>query len=227
MTFTMNLVGIDESSKQILEHVEPYEHIIWDWNGTLLNDAHIAVEVVGELLEEHGLPSIDLTQYRDLFGFPVKDSYEVLGFDFSEISFEELSDRFMDRYHQRSKDHAQPFLGIEAILKSIAENKQQSILSAAAQWHLDELTRHFSLHHHFHNIYGLSDHYAHSKVERGRELVAGSTVPREKTILIGDTDHDWHVAEAVGIDVLLIADGHQSYERLIAAHSNVLASRFK
>jgi phosphoglycolate phosphatase len=84
---------------------------------------------------------------------------------------------------------------------------------------------HHGLTHYFDRVYGLKDHYARSKVERGRELIFDSQIDREHTLLIGDTDHDLEVAQELGIEALLIADGHQSFERLEPRHHRVLKSR--
>ncbi len=40
-------------------------------------------------------------------------------------------------------------------------------------------------------------------------------------ILVGDTDHDLEVGDALGIDVLLVTGGHQSHARLSKRHSRV------
>ena len=31
-----------------------YEHIIWDWNGTLLNDVNLCLDIANKLLSEQG-----------------------------------------------------------------------------------------------------------------------------------------------------------------------------
>lgn len=33
-----------------------YRHIIWDWNGTLLDDAHVGAEIFNEMMAEYGKP---------------------------------------------------------------------------------------------------------------------------------------------------------------------------
>ena len=35
-----------------------YSHILWDWNGTLLDDAWLCVEVMNSMLAERDLPQI-------------------------------------------------------------------------------------------------------------------------------------------------------------------------
>lgn len=77
----------------------------------------------------------------------------------------------------------------------------------------------------FENIFGIHHHLADSKVVRGKELIKNSHIDKSKTILIGDTDHDFEVGLEMGIDVLLVADGHQSFKRLSKIHHNVLETR--
>jgi phosphoglycolate phosphatase len=66
----------------------------------------------------------------------------------------------------------------------------------------------------FDGVAGLNDHYAVSKIERGEHLIAQHKLVKENTIIIGDTIHDFEVAEKLGIECILIANGHQSAERL-------------
>ena len=60
-----------------------YKHIIWDWNGTLLDDTRLCVEVLNELLLRRGKSAITEDDYRQNFNFPVINFYKYLGFDTS------------------------------------------------------------------------------------------------------------------------------------------------
>ncbi|MCB0413541.1 MAG: hypothetical protein KDD50_04370, partial [Bdellovibrionales bacterium] len=73
------------------------KHILWDWNGTLLNDVDHAVNVMNSILCEHRLAPIDKKMYRQIFDFPVIKYYQKLGFDFNKESFESLCHKFVDR----------------------------------------------------------------------------------------------------------------------------------
>ncbi|HWU42023.1 MAG TPA: HAD hydrolase-like protein, partial [Bdellovibrio sp.] len=181
----------ESANQKIIAAISNYKHIIWDWNGTLVDDVDVAVEAINVLLREHQLPLVTATTYRDIFSFPVKDYYEKLGFNFQKTSFESLCDRFVQEYNVHRAGLASLFHGVPDLLKTIKESKTQSILSAAAQWHLDEITKHFEVHHLFHHRYGIDNHYASSKLERGKQLIAASNISERDTILIGDTDHDF------------------------------------
>ena len=58
-----------------------YKHILWDWNGTLLDDSWLCVEVLNGLLKESGKPTITHETYKEHFNFPVIHFYEFLGFE--------------------------------------------------------------------------------------------------------------------------------------------------
>ena len=63
-------------------------------------------------------------------------------------------------------------------------------------------------------IAGLGDHYASSKIERGKELLGDLKADPTKTLMIGDTVHDFEVAQSIGSDCVLLANGHNKKERL-------------
>ena len=199
-----------------------YRHIIWDWNGTLLDDIALCVEVNSAIMVDHGLPALTIERYQHLFGFPVEDYYERLGFDFGITPFRALADRYVADYNARALHAALHDGAVEALEAVKAQGKVQSILSAAQEVHVHEMIDHFGLRGHFHHIFGIPHRYASSKIDRGHELIAEAGVPPEETLLIGDTDHDHEVAEALGIDVLLVAAGHQSFTRLKDRHHAVV-----
>ncbi len=207
---------------QILSHTQKFDHIIWDWNGTLMNDVEIAVASVNVMLTENNLSTISVPKYKDLFGFPIKSYYEKIGFDLQKLSFEKLCERFVQEYNDIRAKTANVFHGIPELLTEIKKTKTQSILSAAEQNHLHEMTDHFNLSHHFHHRFGIHDFYATSKIARGHELISHSGVAADRSILIGDTDHDFEVARSLGVSCLLVADGHQSEHRLRALTDHVI-----
>ena len=210
-------------NQKILSHIQNYDHIIWDWNGTLMNDTEIAVEALNVMLAENNLNEVDTETYKKLFGFPIRSYYQKVGFDLEKLSFEKLCERFVDEYNHKRAKTASLFEGTSDLLLEIKKIKTQSILSAAEQNHLHEMTDFFGLQNHFHHRFGINDFYASSKIARGLELIQHSEIAAAKTILIGDTDHDFEVAQALGVSCLLIADGHQSIDRLLALTDQVIS----
>jgi phosphoglycolate phosphatase len=206
----------------LLSHLDQKEHVIWDWNGTLLADLDLAIAIVNRLLREEGLAPIDLASYRQVFGFPVIEYYRKLGFRTEREYFLQLCERF-NQHFQEGLPSCTLWPGVREVLSEVKRSgRRQSLLSASEHSILTASIRHFELEEHFDHIFGIFDKTAASKVERGHELLRRAGVPVEKCILIGDTDHDLEVGKALGIDVILVEHGHQHPDRLRAIHHNVV-----
>ena len=78
----------------MLKHSQ-YKHIIWDWNGTLLDDAWLFVDIMNCVLKDRNMDTITLEKYRNIFRFPVEDFYRILGFDLKKESFLECGLEFI------------------------------------------------------------------------------------------------------------------------------------
>ena len=75
-----------------------YKNVVWDWNGTLLNDVKVGVNTLNDMLGRRGLPLLSVEDYKEKFGFPVIDFYDRVGFDMEKESFHELSVDFVETY---------------------------------------------------------------------------------------------------------------------------------
>lgn len=198
-----------------------HKHVLWDWNGTLLDDLDLCLDVINRILVRHALPQLDRERYHEIFDFPVRCFYERLGFTLDDGAFERLSHEFISTYDSRRLE-ATLFDDVKDVLRAIsATGCEQSILSAHRQTTLHEIVRHFDLYDHFTHIAGLDDIHAHSKIERGRTLVATLDVPPAQVLMIGDTLHDIEVATALGVDCIVVAAGHHPESRL-RPHAPVL-----
>ena len=198
------------------------EYIIFDWNGTLIDDAFVFVNILNVLLEKRHLEKIDLKKYRELFCFPIKDFYKKIGIDVSDKSFERLRIEFISEYNKRKYD-ADLFVETRLVLKKLsAMGLSLSILSASNQVMLDDLTKYYSINEYFDFIFGVNNYIADGKIETGKKLIKKIDCEGDKIILIGDTDHDYEVAQNLKIDCLLISHGHQSNRRLRAVSQNVI-----
>ncbi|MGB0744829.1 MAG: HAD family hydrolase [Opitutales bacterium] len=194
-----------------------FKHIIWDWNGTLLNDTWLCVEVLNGLLKKRGRAGISDEDYRQNFGFPVINFYNYLGFDTDVDSFEKVSHEFIGDYEARWLTECALHTDAQEVLAAMADaGLTHSVLSAAKQEALEEGIRHFGIHQHFDGLCGTDNIYAHGKVEQGRRWIERLHWDPAEVVLIGDTLHDYEVAEAMGTECILLAHGHHTPERLAA-----------
>ena len=191
-----------------------YTHVLWDWNGTLLDDVDACVKSVNIMLEARSLPTLTKDRYKEVFSFPVRDYYMEIGFDFKREAFEDLAEVFHDYYERFSLQSPLHAHG-EQVMKFIWDaNIIQSVLSASEINRLRDQVSRFPITEYLNTFLGLRDIYANSKVEVGRHWLNQSHVDPKKVLMVGDTLHDYQVARALGCDCLLVTAGHQSQNRL-------------
>lgn len=194
-----------------------FKHIIWDWNGTLLNDTTLCVEVLNGLLERRSMKPITEALYRQNFSFPVVNFYHYLGFDTDTDSFEQVSREFIGDYEALWLTETALHPQTSAILAQLSElGHTHSVLSAAKQEALEIGIEHFGIRPHFTGLMGTDNIYAIGKVEQGKRWIAQLDWQPEEVVLVGDTLHDFEVAEAIGTQCILMAHGHHTPERLAA-----------
>lgn len=199
-------------------------NIIWDWNGTLLNDLEICVISINRLLEKRGLSQLNSQKYLDIFTFPVIDYYKIAGFDFYEESFETVAVEFMDHYLHLVRSAGLHHRVKETLTYFRNSGREQIILSAMEQTELLRLVIEHRIDDFFGGIYGIEDHLAHGKLGIADKAMSSRGFDKQETCLIGDTLHDAEVAKALGIHCLLIANGHQSDARLKASGYPVIGN---
>ncbi len=189
--------------------------LIWDWNGTLLDDTACCFEITNAMRRERGMaPLPDLDTYRGLFRFPVIDYYRDMGYTFETESYEAISVDYIARYAAAVGGCTLQQGALETLETVKRMGIPQRILSATGQERLDIETELFGIRSYFIEILGQKDNLAHSKVERGRAYLAKSGIAPQSVLFVGDTDHDYEVASAMGCRVALLSCGHQTRDKL-------------
>ncbi len=191
-----------------------YTHIIWDFNGTVLDDVRLGIDCVNPMLEARGLATIPSADaYREIFGFPIDDYYRRLGFDFEKEDYDTvLAPEWVARYLAgEATCPVNPGVP-ETIAALTARGIPQIMLSAS---HLDQLVGQLTrlgLLGAFEEVLALDNIHARSKTHLA--LAWRDAHPDARPLFVGDTEHDAAVARSVSADCLLFTGGHQSPTRL-------------
>lgn len=197
-------------------------HIVWDWNGTLLDDVGACVKAINAMLRHRDLPQLTARRYREIFEFPVRNYYHALGFDFQVEEWDSLAREFHENYAVTSREAVLRGDAVNVLTAIRERGTPMSVLSASELSILERMLESMSIRFFFENVLGLSDLYASSKLDLGRDLIARVDEPPGELLLIGDTDHDHAVATELGCRCVLLAGGHQSAHRLAKCGCEVL-----
>lgn len=199
--------------------------LIWDYNGTILDDVKLTWDVENELLRERHMPELSFAAYRRSFCFPIIDFYDKLGYDFSKESYADVSDEFQRLYQERFGE-ARLMLGFtEKVSEAIAKGYRNVILSAAPQADLVKQCVDLGIDRYFQEILGSGDNFGSSKAKRAVTWLQKKGYDPSACMFLGDTVHDMETAVSMGIDnYLLVADGHSDYETLKESTDKVVHS---
>jgi len=198
--------------------------VIWDWNGTLLNDVDLCINSINKLLKERKLPKIDSKAYKEVFSFPVQEYYKTLGFDFEKEDFSVPAHQYIDLYYAGFDSCTLQKQTVKILTYFREKGLRQFVLSAMEHEMLEKTLKLKGIFHFFEGVAGLKDHYAVSKAEQGKQLIRNFKIDTKNACLIGDTTHDFEVATELGVNCILIADGHQSIDRLRQTGGIVIGS---
>lgn len=190
-----------------------YTHVIWDFNGTIFDDLMPSINSTNKMLRERNIPEFaSVDEYRRAFGFPVKDYYERIGFDFNKWKYEDLAVEWLQLYLESTKKSGL-MPGVKNALERFDElGVKQTVLSACESGILGDQLHMLGVDGYFCEIIGLDNIHAGGKSELAhiwREQNASATAA-----FIGDTVHDAEVADIIGADCYLYLGGHQDKARL-------------
>lgn len=201
---------------------DQYNTIIWDWNGTLLDDVDMCIGCMNQLLDTRNISLLTKEKYQEVFDFPVQDYYLKIGIDFEKDPFDIIGHDFMDLYFEELPDCKMHSDAVKVLEYFHKLGKRQYILSAMEHHALVQAMKDYKISHYFEAVYGIDNHLAAGKIDRGIQMMIEHQIISEESIMFGDTLHDKDVADKLLIDIILISNGHQNFSRLIKSQKVVL-----
>lgn len=196
--------------------------IVWDWNGTLFDDVPVCVEVENRLLARRGLPLLTVERYREIFTFPVEEYYRAAGLDLEKEPFPALAEEYITGYNAAAESCGL-YPGARQVLDQLRQRGWRQILvSASEKGALAAQVESRDIRGCFEAVLGIGDVLAAGKAGLAGEYLRREGIAPEEAVFVGDTLHDWEVAEELGCRCLLIAGGHQSRARLAGSGAEIL-----
>ena len=183
--------------------------VCWDWNGTLLDDAAIALAAMNVVLHERGLPVLpNVEAYRQVFGFPVQAFYARLGI--TDIDFRVAAGRYLELFASHV-DQARLHADADAALSAIERlGVAQVLISATILDVLDRQVAPHAIAGYFDHVLGITDAYAPSKADVVAHWLQSSGHDPRRVLMVGDTNHDEEIAEELKLSFVRFAPGHQA-----------------
>lgn len=201
--------GVEHSRPVTSPNSNVIDVVCWDWNGTLLDDADVALAAMNAVLHERGLPALPhVKAYRQLFGFPVQAFYARLGI--TDADFRMAAGRYLKLFASHV-DQAHLHADADATLSAIGRlGVAQVLISATIPDVLDHQMAPHAIAGHFEQILGITDAYALSKADVVARWLQSSGHEPRRVLMVGDTNHDEEIAEELKLSFVRFAHGHQA-----------------
>lgn len=191
--------------------MKKWDYVLWDWNGTIIDDFQYNLSIINSLLTQHSLPQITEIKYRELFTFPIKNFYEKLGFDCSsEEKFFELGQAYFAAY-KNNQEIIHLAIGIERILSELYKAKVYQIIFSSCNKNIlmCQLNNYPDISEYFSDIIAPDDVKAAGKMELVLKWGRTNHIDWNRVLIIGDTCHEQEIALHLGCDCVLLNCGHQ------------------
>jgi phosphoglycolate phosphatase-like HAD superfamily hydrolase len=191
------------------------KHLVWDWNGTLLDDLHLVVAATNAALVSAGGRAVTVDEHRREFRRPINYYYgDVLGRPVGLAEFAELDRVFHDSYRLSLADVA---LASDALPAMTRWTGGQSLLSMWFHHELVPLVTRFGLVERFARVDGLrAETGGGFKAQHLKAHLAEQGLDGADVVLIGDSLDDADAAAAVGARAVLYAGGFTDPDKLRA-----------
>ncbi|ARF62065.1 MULTISPECIES: HAD family hydrolase [Streptomyces] len=204
-------------------------HLVWDWNGTLLDDTYAVVRATNAAFAEVELEPITPEQYREMYTIPIPRFYErFLGRLPTEAEWERM-DGVFHRYYAEQRTACGLTAGAEELLHGWQRaGRSQSLLSMYGHEQLVPVVRGYGIEPRFVRVEGRRGPSGGSKalhMERHFEALAGGDgIVPENAVVIGDALDDAVAAAHVGARAVLYTGGSHSRRSLEGAGVPVVDS---
>lgn len=194
-----------------------YTHIIWDWNGTLLNDLSASLTSVNDMLDLRGLPRIDADFYKECIGVPIRKFYDRV-FDMEKEDYSVIIKQYNEGYLLHLADCGLTDGAEKAIEFFRSCGMHQAVVSSSNNDQLCANISKYGLEGCFDAVLGSADFYAGSKIERAKNYLEKTDGKSGRILVVGDLEHDADMAKELGADCVLLTSGHEHISRLERAN---------
>jgi phosphoglycolate phosphatase-like HAD superfamily hydrolase len=183
-------------------------HVVWDWNGTLLDDLPVVLASVNVGVGPYRSAPVTLDDYRSHYTRPVKRFYDsLLGREITQSEWVDLDRRFHAAYRAQLGEASLAPDAREVLERTAAVGLTQSLLSMYPHDDLIPLVTSAGIDHHFDRIDGLQGTAGDRKAGYLASHLSRLAADPADTLVVGDTPDDAHAAAEVGAECVLVDNG--------------------
>lgn len=201
-----------------------YKHIIFDFDGTIVDSVDSLVEVYNGLSDKFGFNKISQNDYRLINNLPIKERLKVLGIPFYRLFFMGgLDQEFMNGYKKHVKN-IKFFEGVEELLYQLKDlGFKLSIISSNSEDNIFSFLKVNELEI-FDDIHSSKGFFG--KNHTIRKYLKKHELSNKDVIYIGDEIRDIKACKKADIDIISVTWGLDNEELLKSGKPTYIVSEY-
>jgi phosphoglycolate phosphatase len=193
-----------------------YDLLIFDWDGTLCDSIGWIVECLEVSAKAASLPIPPRAKARSVIGLSLGEAMDTLFPGQPKAAIDTLMGHYRKHYHSRSLVHLSLFEGVPDLLFQLREEGfKLAVATGKARSGLDPMLVATGLTTMFHATRCADETASKPHPMMVEELLSELQVTPKRTLLIGDSLHDLHLARNAGVDAVAVAAGANTRDELL------------
>lgn len=188
---------------------QQFDLIVWDWDGTLADSTGMITNAILKAAEQVGLPTVTPQTAGNIIGLGLRESIEALFGEIPADQAQALATQYKLNYYA-GESHIPLFHGVADTIKAL--NKRGFKLAVATgkgRRGLNFALEHTQLGNLFHASKTVDECFSKPHPQMLDELMDELAVLPERTLMIGDTNYDLHMAKNAGVSAIGVTYGAQ------------------
>ena len=190
-----------------------FDLIVWDWDGTLADSTSMITNAILKAAAEVGLPALTPQVASSIIGLGLRESIQALYGDLPAEQAQALASHYNINYYA-GESEIPLFVGAaETIIALNKKGFKLAVATGKGRRGLNLALAHCGLGKQFHATRTVDECFSKPHPQMLDELMDQLVVLPERTLMIGDTSYDLHMAKNAGVSAVGVTYGAQTVEQ--------------
>ncbi len=187
-----------------------FDLIVWDWDGTLADSTGMITNAILKAAEQVGLPALTREAASGIIGLGLRESIHSLYGDIPAEQAQALAAQYNANYYAGESEILLFSGAAETIVELNRCGFKLAVATGKGRRGLNLALEHTGLGRQFHATRTMDECFSKPHPQMLDELMDDLVVLPERTLMIGDTSYDLHMAKNAGVSAVGVTYGAQS-----------------
>lgn len=190
-----------------------FDLIVWDWDGTLADSTSMITHAVLKAAEQVGLPAISSQTASNIIGLGLREAIHSLYGDIPADKAQAFASHYTANYYA-GESNIPLFEGAtETIMALNKRGFKLAVATGKGRRGLNLALENSGLTKFFHSTRTVDECFSKPHPQMLDELMDHFVVLPDRTLMIGDTSYDLHMAKNAGVSSIGVTYGAQQAEQ--------------